>query len=379
MTWRRASMRFGDTRAPATPYQRAEQLWDERIGSARVQAANWRLMAFGALALAAVALGDDIRARSRSTVTPYVVEVDHTGAVQAVGPATADYEPSDAQLAFFLARFIGNVRALSVDPVVVRQAWLDAYDAITSHAKPVLDAYAQGADPFGHIGRRAVTVDVTSVVRASDRSFRIAWVEHPFEEGAALPPQRWSAILTVIVQTPRTEDRLRKNPLGIFIGRNRLEPGARHAMTRSIILATAAAIPLAACASHPPRISYDDPASAHAATLQPEPPKPVEIVTLPEPLPLPGQLKPLHGRDRARVGPEPGNPERRVQLANAAAAMNPTRDGYLNAIQVYPYTDGALYQLYVTPLHVTDIALEPGEELKSVAARRYDPVEDWRH
>ena len=217
MNWRRASMRFGDTRAPATPYQRAEQLWDERIGSARVQAANWRLMAFGALALAAVAMGDDIRARSRSTVTPYVVEVDHTGAVRAVGPATADYEPSDAQLAFFLARFIDNVRALSVDPVVVRQAWLDAYDAITSHAKPVLDAYAQGADPFGHIGRRAVTVDVTSVVRASDRSFRIAWVEHPFEEGAALPPQRWSAILTVIVQTPRTEDRLRKNPLGIFI------------------------------------------------------------------------------------------------------------------------------------------------------------------
>ena len=217
MNWRRASMRFGDTRAPATPYQRAEQLWDERIGSARVQAANWRLMAFGALALAGIVVGDDIRARSRSTVTPYVVEVDHTGAVQAVGPATADYQPSDAQLAFFLARFVDNVRALSVDPVVVRQAWLDAYDAITSHAKAVLDAYAQGADPFGHIGRRAVTVDVTSVVRASDRSFRIAWVEHPFEEGAALPPQRWSAILTVIVQTPRTEDRLRKNPLGIFI------------------------------------------------------------------------------------------------------------------------------------------------------------------
>ena len=49
MSWRRASMRYGQTPAPATPYQRAEQLWDERIGSARVQAANWRLMAFGAL------------------------------------------------------------------------------------------------------------------------------------------------------------------------------------------------------------------------------------------------------------------------------------------------------------------------------------------
>ena len=217
MTWRRSSMRFGDTPAPVTPYQRAEQLWDERVGSARVQAANWRLMAFGALALAAIVIGDDIRARSRSTVTPYVVEIDRTGGVRAVGPATAEYQPTDAQIAFFLARFVENVRALSVDPVVVRQAWLDAYDAITSHAKPALDAFAQSADPFGHIGKRAITVDVTSVVRASDRSFRIAWVEHPFEEGAALPEQRWSAILTVVLQTPHTEERLRKNPLGIFI------------------------------------------------------------------------------------------------------------------------------------------------------------------
>lgn len=137
-------------------------------------------------------------------------------------------------------------------------------------------------------------------------------------------------------------------------------------MTRPFILAVAAALPLAACASHPPRISYDDPAASHPAALQPESPKPVEIVTLPEPLPLPGQLKPLRGASRR--GPEPHDPTRRVQLANEAAAMNPTRDGYLNAIQVYPYSDGALYQLYVTPLHVTDIALEPGEELKAVAA-----------
>ena len=137
-------------------------------------------------------------------------------------------------------------------------------------------------------------------------------------------------------------------------------------MTRSLVLAAAAAIPLAACASHPPSIHYDDPATVQPATLQPEPRKPVEIVTLPEPLPLPGQLKRLP--DAPHRGPEPHDPTRRVQLANAAAAMNPTRDGYVNAIQVYPYSDGALYQLYVTPLHVTDIALEPGEELKSVAA-----------
>ena len=43
MNWRRAATRYGQTPAPATPYQRAEQLWDERIGAARVQAANCRV------------------------------------------------------------------------------------------------------------------------------------------------------------------------------------------------------------------------------------------------------------------------------------------------------------------------------------------------
>jgi type IV secretion system protein TrbF len=217
MSWRRASTRYGQTPAPATPYQRAEQLWDERIGAARIQAANWRLMAFGALALAAVVIGDDICARSRSTVTPYVVEVDRTGATQAIAPAVADYQANDTQIGYFLARFIQNTRALSVDPVVVREAWLAAYDQITSHAKSVLDDYARQADPFGKVGHRAVTTEVTSVVRASDKSFRIAWIEHVYEDGATMPPQRWSAILTIITQTPRTEERLRKNPLGIYV------------------------------------------------------------------------------------------------------------------------------------------------------------------
>jgi type IV secretion system protein TrbF len=217
MNWRRAATRSGHTPAPATSYQRAEQLWDERIGSARVQAANWRLMAFAALALAGVALGDDIRAHSRSSVTPYVVEVDRTGAANAIAPAPTDYQPNEAQIGYFLARFVQNTRALSLDPIVVRQAWLDAYDQITSHAKSVLDDHARQADPFGKIGHRAVTVEVTSVVRASQKSFRIAWIEHAYEEGAALLPERWSAILTVIIQTPRTEERLRKNPLGIYI------------------------------------------------------------------------------------------------------------------------------------------------------------------
>ena len=128
---------------------------------------------------------------------------------------------------------------------------------------------------------------------------------------------------------------------------------------RSIHVALVSLVTLTACATFkPPQISYDD---EKPAVLEIEPPKPVEIVELPRPLPLPGQLMPLPGN--TSVPPEPRDPKRRVEQANAAARIQPTRSGYINAVQVYPFTEGALYQLYATPGQVTDIALQEGEQL----------------
>lgn len=61
-------------------------------------------------------------------------------------------------------------------------------------------------------------------------------------------------------------------------------------------------------------------------------------------------------------------PSARVAAANRAALREPTNNGYVNAVQVYPFADGILYRLYAAPERVTDIALQPGETLTSVAA-----------
>jgi type IV secretion system protein VirB9 len=117
---------------------------------------------------------------------------------------------------------------------------------------------------------------------------------------------------------------------------------------------------LASCSTFkPPQISYDEP-PPQPAVLEPEPPKPVQIVEVPKPLPLPGQLKPLPPQRSAR---ELRDPKQRVDLANAAARIQPTRRGYINAVQVYPFAEGALYQVYAAPGQVTDIALQEGEQL----------------
>jgi P-type conjugative transfer protein TrbG len=94
--------------------------------------------------------------------------------------------------------------------------------------------------------------------------------------------------------------------------------------------------------------------------LQADPPKPVQVVELPKLLPLPGQLKPLPG---ARSAPEPRDPHPRVDLANAAARVQPSRSGCVNAVQVFPFSEGALYQVYAAPGQVTDIAPQEGEQL----------------
>ncbi len=217
MIFKRPVQRYGRTPEPETPYQRAGQLWDDRIGSARVQARNWRLMAFGCLILSG-GLGTGVLWQSvQSRVTPYVVEVDRLGEARAVTEAEAAFQPTDPQIAWHLSRFIRNVRGISLDPVVMRQDWLDAYAFATQRGSQFLGDYARAADPFSQVGTRTVSVQVVSVVRASDKSFQVKWSETVFERGAMAGRSNWTAILTIVTRTPATADVLRKNPLGIYV------------------------------------------------------------------------------------------------------------------------------------------------------------------
>lgn len=215
--FRRPSIRYGKTPEPETPYQRAAQVWDDRIGSARVQARSWRYAFFGALGLSACLAAGIVWQGSQGSIIPWVVQVDKLGEAQAVAPAVSDFDPSDPQIAFHLARFIEQVRSIPDDPIIVRQNWLRAYDFVTDRGALVLNDYARTNDPFALIGREQVGIDVTSVIRASPTSFRVAWVERRYRDGSLAETSRWTAILTITVQTPRTPDALRKNPLGIFV------------------------------------------------------------------------------------------------------------------------------------------------------------------
>lgn len=215
--FRRPSSRFGREPAPETPYQRAGQAWDDRIGSARIQAHSWRMMAFGATALLSLSVIDNLRLRFGSHIVPYVVEIDRLGAARAVAPATADYRPTDAVIASQLAQFIENVRSRPSDPIVLRQNLASAYDFTTEQGAAAINEYARASDPFAKLADTQVSVDVKNVVRASADSFRVAWDERRYDHGQLSSTTHWSAILTYVVRTPTDAATLGRNPLGLYV------------------------------------------------------------------------------------------------------------------------------------------------------------------
>jgi type IV secretion system protein VirB5 len=174
-------------------------------------------MAFGSLILSGVFSCALIWQSLSGTIVPWVVQVAKFGEAQAIARAIADYQPTDSQIAWHLAHFIEEVRAIPSDPVIVRQNWLRAYQFTTDRGAAALNDYARANDPFAQLGKRQVAIDVSSVIRASPDSFRVAWSERAYENGQLAATERWTAILTTVVQPPHDADRLKENPLGIYV------------------------------------------------------------------------------------------------------------------------------------------------------------------
>jgi type IV secretion system protein VirB9 len=132
----------------------------------------------------------------------------------------------------------------------------------------------------------------------------------------------------------------------------------------SLLVLSVSAISLAACSSKPvppPTISYDSD-SFKPAVVEKEPEaKPVEVAGE-IPAPPPAIVPPAPSKPDVRP------PTVRVEAANKAALQEPTKSGYINAVQLYQYSEGALYHLYAAPEQVSDISLQPGETLSSVSA-----------
>ncbi len=215
--FRRAADRYGSSAPAESPYQRASQEWDRRIGAPVVQAANWRAAAFAGFAIAALAVGGLIYEGATRTIATYVVPIDQFGRPGRIELAGRTYNPTTAEMGYFLADWVTRTRSKSIDPVVIRDNWTTAYRFVAGPAIGQLNDYAKAHDPFANAGQQAISVEVVSVLARSPSTYQVEWRETTYDQGATTSTATWTGLFTTKIQPPTNEAELRANPLGMFI------------------------------------------------------------------------------------------------------------------------------------------------------------------
>ena len=154
----------------------------------------------------------------RNPIHLFVAQVGHSGRVINVAPLKVNYQPSQAEKAYFLTDFIKLVRTVPLDPVVAKNNWLHAYDFLSQRGADQLNHYWQAHHPTELLGKETVTVTINSVNAMSPHSFNIDWTETAVDlAGHVIHKKAYSGVLTIALSPPKTEKKLLTNPLGLYI------------------------------------------------------------------------------------------------------------------------------------------------------------------
>jgi type IV secretion system protein VirB5 len=217
----------GNHSGGVTPYSQAASEWDNRIGSARVQARNWRIMAFAAMG-GMLLLGIGLITLSRQKqVETFLVEVDPAGMPGRVTLAGQRYDPDDATVGYFVGELVKLVRQRPVDPVVMRQNWAKAYQFLAGGAVASMNRYA-ATDPgipgsFDRSAGQSSTlpgariVEIGSVVQQSERTWQVRWIEMTYANGVERRREQYTGLFHVAIRPPKTEAETFRNPLGLYV------------------------------------------------------------------------------------------------------------------------------------------------------------------
>lgn len=205
--------------SPQSPFAKAAQVWDERIGSARAAARNWRLMALAALGLSALLGGGLLYQSSRTRVEAYVPQVDPQGRLMGqVQLLDRGYTPTAAQVAFHVAELVRMVRSRPLDPVVLKQNWEEAYHYLAGDAVTTMSEYGSHAglsDPAK--ADTTIAVQIINVLQRSDASYQVRWKETHYDHGSQSSLSYWTGLFTVTIKPPTTARAVFDNPLGVYV------------------------------------------------------------------------------------------------------------------------------------------------------------------
>lgn len=205
---------------PVSPFTKAKDEWDGRIGNARVQAYNWRMIAFMMGLIALVAVIGLIFQSTKSTVVPYVVEIGAEGTVVGVSPANqSNYTPKEIQIKHFLNELVLKMRNVAADPVVYKQNWLSAYSFLTPASAGKMNEMIQKENQVSRLEKKqTVQIQMKVINPMADNTYQIRWTEDVYEaDGRRSESYNMTGLFTIEFATPKDEKELLNNPLGIYI------------------------------------------------------------------------------------------------------------------------------------------------------------------
>ncbi len=208
---------------PQTPYNAAREEWNDRTGALVRQAYNWRLAFFAMFLISVLLVAGLLIKSAQSSVRPYLIEHNPaTGEAVGLGTLPAwNYTPQQSEVRHFLGHWLELVRSVSMDSVVVKHNWLDAYRFTTQGAANQLNEWAQKDERLAKIGQETVAIEIVSINPIADsKSYQIRWKESVrTKEGVLKEERAMTGIFPVKIEPPNTKDdaALRVNPLGIKI------------------------------------------------------------------------------------------------------------------------------------------------------------------
>lgn len=208
------------TAEPKNPTDQSRKKWDDREGSIIVREYNQRRIIVGLIVVVIVLTIGLVVQSLKSTVVPYIVEVDHTtGEVKNIGKVQEQNRaPKDIEIQYFLRQFVIDTREIPLDPVVYKQRWNTAYAFLTKNAAAKMTAQVQSENPAAFFGKKTVQVNIISILPIQGgNSYQVRWNEEEFAIGSGqktIVPM--SGVFTVTNIPSKDEATSAVNPFGIY-------------------------------------------------------------------------------------------------------------------------------------------------------------------
>ena len=179
----------------------------------------WRkFLGIGFITLFAIALFFFWYAISLQHTVPVLVNVMPTGEASFLGEVrqSGQIQVPEQAIVFQIRTFVNNIRSISIDPQVVYNNIDATFSMVTATYAPILTNMLRANSPFPLVGRVRRTVEIETIIRITESTYQVDWIETSIAHGGQPTNQRLRGLITIRL-IPPTPDIIRNNPLGIFI------------------------------------------------------------------------------------------------------------------------------------------------------------------